>query len=206
MQTFMLGIIISLATEFVIFLIIRFINNKKLKYFLAKSLLKNEYIPYENQSAAIDNIRRDMSRSSQVRILAIRGLSYISNEGDFNFIWDNPNKRIEIILSEQNNDAVYMRSKLYLENNDDYIKEMTMIHNALFSKHKLCPNLTFFTHNVDLTFRLIIFDKYLYLSFFNDGKKASESQMYKYDRDSQMYRAFYKYYKNVRRKSKKQFQ
>jgi len=163
----------------------------------------HEQALFENQSEAVASIKESTFSSRQIRILAIRGVSYVNDDGDFNFIWDNKEKRIELILSALNNRAISQRSRLYIENNEEYKREIKLIQETLKEKHKEYQNLTCYTHNIDLPFRLIILDKQIYLSFFNDGIKASASQIYKYDRDSQMYQALNKYYKTVRRRSKK---
>lgn len=203
MGEFIFGIISSLVVELIVFIILKLIKSVKIKYSIAKFLLKQDYFPYKNQKYALDDIKNDAQLSREIRILSIRGLSYIGEDGDFSFIWSNVSKRIEIVISDLCNDSVKKRSAIYKENKEKYIKEMEEVQNFILDKKKVFEHLSYYNHKEDLVFRLIILEKQMYVSFFIAGKKASDSQVYRFDRDSQMYKAFLTYYKNVRRKSKK---
>jgi hypothetical protein len=201
--TFVLGVITSLITELILFLVLKFLKSKKLKNLLSKAILHEDYFPFANQKSAIDDIRKKTKESATIRILSIRGLSYIGIDGDFKFVWDDDNKRIEIIFSDIDNHAINRRSRLFQENNKDYRNEMEHVKNYILEKQVYFQNLSFYLHQEDLAFRIIILDKYMYLSFFNAGIRASDSQIYRFERDSEIYKAFKTYYKNVRRLSKK---
>lgn len=203
MGNFILGILGNLVVELIIFLILKFIKSIKIKYLIAKLLLKEDYFPYKNQKSALNDIKNDAKLSREIRILSIRGLSYIGEDGDFNFIWSDISKRIEIVISDLSNVSIRKRSSIYKENKEKYLKEMEDVHNFILDKKKVFENLSYYNHEEDLVFRLIILEKQIYVSFLIAGQKASESQIYRFDRDSQMYTAFLTYYKNVRRKSKK---
>lgn len=100
MGEFIFGIISSLLVELIIFIILKFIKSVKVKYIIAKILLKEDYFPYKNQKYALEDIKNDAQLSREIRILSIRGLSYIGEDGDFSFIWSNVSKRIEIVISD----------------------------------------------------------------------------------------------------------
>ncbi len=200
---FFLGIIASLVTQLIIFIFIRIFKLEKIKLSIAKKLLKEDYFPFDNQKKAVTDIYEKLKESCEIRILSIRGISYIGDEGDFSFIWEDKSKRIEIILSDIFNSSIKRRSGAVHINNKDYKKEIELVNEYILQMFYLCPNLTYYRHNQDLAFRLIILDKYMYLSFFNISIKASESKMYRFERDSQIYKAFLKYYKDIRRVSKK---
>ena len=141
--------------------------------------------------------------SCEVRVLSVRGLSYMDNSSDFGFIWESTDKRIEIILSDIDNSSISKRCGNSLFNTDEYKKEMELINACILKKSISYPHLSYYKHNQDLAFRLIVLDRYLYVSFFNYGVKAADSKMYRFERDSQAYKAFLKYYKDIRRSSQK---
>ncbi len=202
MGQFFLGIITGIITEIIIFVFITFIKNKKLKKRLVKIISGHDYIPYQDQKEAIDCIKKDIANSNYVRVLTLRGLSFLNSEGDFNFIWDS-NKEIEMILSYIDNKAIDKR--INLTKNENYKEEMKYVHTALMNKKKNYQDLSYYTHNVDLAFRIILLETCVYVSYINDYLEVPKSKIYRFESNEEIYQAFNKYYKSIRIKSRRQF-
>lgn len=200
MGQFFMGIFTGIVTEIIIFLFVKSVKNKKLRRKFVKAISGNDFIPYKNQKEALCSIKTDVEHSNHIRVLSLRGLSFLNSDGDFNFIW-NDGKEIEMILSNIRNEAIKKRVKLH--KNTDYWEEMRYVHNALKNKKKNYQDLSYYIHSVDLAFRIILLDTCVYVSYINDDLEVPKSQIYKFDSTTEIYQAFNKYYKSVRAYSSK---
>ncbi|MFI3163814.1 MAG: hypothetical protein R3Y65_05200 [Bacillota bacterium] len=175
--------------------------------FLFVTLQKYKYSGeiYENQASALNNIKHDFYDSNSVYVLAIRGKDFCEVNGAYNFFWDDLEKKIEIVTASPDNEfAVKSRgSTAYYKKNHQYLADLNMVKEIMTHKLKNYVNCSYYNHLIDLSFRLVIFDKFMYVSFFNEGIRADESVVRRFNRDSQSYKAFMRYYLSIKDNSTK---
>ena len=152
---------------------------------------------WRTQSEARDSMQLDYKETKSVKILAIRGNSLADQKGDLNFLFSRPDVNIMLGLSDGENERLLRRRSVVNSSDITYYKKELDIAKYKIVKNYLNKNkLTFFSHNIDLCFRLIIFDNALYVSFFG-VTPAKKSEVYRYNSNTQMFEAFNHYFESV---------
>ena len=156
---------------------------------------------WDNQKDARQLIQQDYMGTETVRVLAVRGNSFADRNQDLNFIFDRQEINIEFGLSDGENDLLLSkRCKANDEEKAMYKEELNIVQHKIM-QYRETNTVGLFLHNVDLSFRLLFFDNSLYVSFFGPSP-AKKSEVYRFDKETQMYLAFLQYYEDVKNHSK----
>ena len=153
-----------------------------------------------NQKEARDHMLQDYRTTNTAKILAIRGNSFADRNQDLNFVFSRKEVDIEFCLSDgENDDLLVKRGKANLEDKAMYKKELEIAHYKI-KQYSNSNNVNLFLHEIDLSFRLLFFDNALYISFFGSAP-AQKSEVYRFEKDTKMYSAFFQYYTDVKKHS-----
>jgi hypothetical protein len=177
---------------------------------------------FDSQKSALDalSIAPDIyfgsdGSISPIRVLAIRGISFIETGRDWReFILDDKYKNcnkvpVEFVLSsEKNTQLIIDRSnafKEYDENTDTFIEnyknDIDKVHIAIkrYKQKHQCD--LYLYNNIKPPFRMVFIGMYLYLSFFLRDKQAMKSPVFKIRDSSSLYRVCEDYYNSVKESS-----
>jgi len=158
---------------------------------------------YTSKARGLKAINKDIAKSNSVRILSVRGKSIVDSDV-YASLWDSTQlqKRIEIITSSPDNDAVIIeRSQANNTSRDEYRTEMQFAYNVLMIKKQEFQNLSIFQHMESPSFKLIILDQCLYVSYYLREKNVNKSRLIKYKSNNGAYDAFLHYYETTKKHS-----
>lgn len=148
-----------------------------------------------------------------IRILCFRGNSFL-NGADTQwepliFSAETAKHRIECVLADLNDEAILQRRfhafkgryKTFEKFKSAYTKKMGEIEKRLLNTDDdyLCS--LFLHKDAELPFRMLFIGDHLYLSFFLNGIKASDSPVYKINKSSCFYTACNEYYERIKNNS-----
>lgn len=199
LDNFAVGIASSIIGSIIIAILLLIVKYPKFNDKATTFYLRITNKVFKNQKEALKQMEKDYEDSSIIKILAIRGKDFSDPGGDLKFLWNSYEKQIEIINSSINNKfAIDGRASSYPSCVNSYEKTLESVHEEMLDKLKKYRNFDYYNHNIDLIFRIVIFRKAIYVSFFKCGRTKDDSEVYKYDRDTQMYAAFEKYYDTIK--------
>jgi hypothetical protein len=155
----------------------------------------------------IKDQNKEMKKSTSVRILTLRGLTYVNDipECFYNNLWDvssdeKTKRTIEFITISEDSDAIIeKRAKAQNISTEEFKISLDLVFHQLKTKQKTLRNLKFLIHKEDIPFQLVILDDFLYVSFYLDD---AMSRTIKYKRSNHgAYSAFVHYYEEIRKQS-----
>ncbi len=155
---------------------------------------------YKSQAKALKEINRDILKSPFVKILAIRARSITEHDrGDYPSLWKSIDKKIEIIISSEDNDtAILARCTASGSSPEEYRMDISYSNKILRERMSRYRNLTVFNHHENLSFRLIIMEQCVYVCYFLPEKSVHKSSVIKYKSNTGAYDAFMHYYNSLR--------
>lgn len=134
-------------------------------------------------------INKEINSSNSICILAMLGQRTFEI---YPTIWSDKNKKIEIVLSNINNEAFKDYNSLHIANTVHVINEFIQ------NKKRDYPNLKFYTHNIDLPFYMIILDESIYIKHLNVSRQFNTLNVSRYGKESDEFYSFKKYYKSIK--------
>jgi len=159
---------------------------------------------FHSQCDAVADFRANCknSNTSPIKILCIRGESFVSNREEN---WGSVvlTKRDKtVILGNPNNDKLIMNRYNANKNDDevesDFLERYKEEMKAVQVKIKKRSECTLYLHNENkLRFRMLFVDNYLYLSRFADTKTASKSEVIKIPKDYALYSVCEDHYNQI---------
>lgn len=155
---------------------------------------------YRTKKSALKAINKDVLSSEKIRILSIRGKSIVD---DYNSIWIDSarSKNIEIkIAAIENRPAIIERSLATNKSEEEYEAQLTYTHKTLKARKNGRPNLSVLKHMYNPSFRIILFDDCMYISFYPSTGSVNQTEVLKYSSKSTAYTAFEHYYDNIEAK------
>lgn len=153
--------------------------------------------------------------NKQVRVLCFRGLSFITDHEWSKFIFSKYTKKasqieIEFLLADlDNKDVILRRWEAFSKDEEDYESFRKKYSTAMKRVKEILLNdedeyeCKLYIHNVaELPFRMVFLGEYLYLSFFLNAVKATDSPVYEVRQGSALYSACLEYYNRIKKNSK----
>lgn len=133
---------------------------------------------YKNEEHAAKDILADASESRQIRILSIRGFRLTSDERPLSKLLSRENSYdlLEIMISPPSSSAALKRAHEFSEwaltygDRMFYLQDVAKSINVLVAASRQNSRIHVRLHNQCESFRLLITDSNLYLSFFPKGK------------------------------------
>lgn len=157
---------------------------------------------YRNEDAAANDILEDAALSKTVKILSIRGFRLTSPERPLSKLLSSENSydSLEVMVASPssfgaaNRALGFHQSAVTYGDKNLYLHDIIKSINVLVAASRVNRRIDVRLHDQCESFRLMITDRNLYLSFFPKGKSASTSPVYKIRRDCLLYDAFLKHY------------
>lgn len=161
---------------------------------------------YKDEDHAAKDILADASESRQIRVLSIRGFRLTSDERPLSKLLSRENsyELLEIMISHPNSPAVLKRAHAFSEwaltygDHSFYVQDVVKSINVLVASSQRNSRIHVRLHNQCESFRLLITDSNLYLSFFPKGKPAATSPVYRIRSNTNLYHAFLTHYYWIR--------
>jgi hypothetical protein len=208
MLQFLSGVLASLSAAVIAGIFIRYFprRHKFLMSFVGRILGCGIECVYKNEDEATGDILKSASTSKQIRVLSIRGFRLTNEERPLNRLLGNEYSydRLEVMIANPHSAAVtkraqgfadlartYAKASLYV---DDIVRSLNVLLAASAKNRRIQVRM----HTQCESFRLLLTDDDLYLSFFPKGKSASKSPVYRIRRGSYLYDAFVAHYDWVR--------
>lgn len=171
----------------------KIINGYYLKFDAAKI--------YPNNKKSDKLINNAIEKSNSIRILAIRGKSFVDSDKStciYPAIWSDKNKKIEIIISNSTNNIINVRSIANNIDTEDYQLSIKALCESIKIRKKSYPKLKLYTHNVELPFRIIILDECMFLFYYPESGSVHTQNVIRYEKENSAFYAFQKYYDSVK--------
>lgn len=171
----------------------KIINGYYLKFDAAKI--------YPNNKKSDKLINNAIEKSNSIRILAIRGKSFVDSDKStciYPAIWSDKNKKIEIIISNSTNNIINVRSIANNIDSEDYQLSIKALCESIKIRKKNYPKLKLYTHNVELPFRIIILDECMFLFYYPESGSVHTQNVIRYEKENSAFYAFQKYYDSVK--------
>lgn len=174
------------------------------------SKLDNSYLKvtktYKNLKAAKDDIVEDIKESNFFKFYGLRGATFVGGD-EVNNIVDalKKTKSIKFLISYPFSDKV--RHRLNSVHGDKECesewRSVLLKAEELKNEYNRNPNAQVRFHETPLIFRLLITEKYLYMSYYEVKKDSSESPMYKFASDTSTYITYHAFFDYIWTPSKK---
>jgi predicted nucleotide-binding protein len=166
---------------------------------------------FNSQCEAVADFRLNCKKSNTlpIKILCIRGESFVSNREE-NWGSEILTKREKtIVLGNFNNDELimnrYKANKNDEETENEFLERYKEEMKAVQGKIKKRSECSLFLHNEsNLRYRMIFVDDYLYLSKFANTKTASKSEVIKIPKDYALYSVCEDHYNQILSNAKEQ--
>lgn len=158
---------------------------------------------YKNEQKALKDINKDIKESKEIKMLIIRGTSLTDNDGGkYPSLWLDPSKKIEIILSSEDNAALIEdRAKATNDSPVIYRQKIINSNNILLLKMKDYCNLSIYKHTELLSFKLVICNQSLYVFYYPSKGDSHSSVTIRYKNNTGAYNAFTNYYEILKGKA-----
>jgi hypothetical protein len=161
---------------------------------------------YKDENSAANDILADASDSRQIRILSIRGFRLTSAERPLSRLLsrDNSYDTLEIMISPPDSPAAMSRAQMFSNSavtygdSAFYLQDVAKSINVLVAASRDNDRIHVRLHDQCESFRLLITDRNLYLSFFPKGRPAATSPVYRIRNDALLYHAFVTHYSWIR--------
>jgi len=156
---------------------------------------------YPNSKKSHKLINDEIGKSNTIRILAIRGKSFVDSDKStciYPAIWSDKNKLIEIIIANSTNSIIDARSIANNIDKEDYQLSIKTLCESIKIRKKSYPKLKLYTHNIELPFRIIILDKCMFLFYYPESGSVHTQNVIRYEKDNAAFYAFQKYYDSVK--------
>lgn len=162
---------------------------------------------YSNQLHAERDIVEDLRRSNCVRILCMRGFSFVLPEGPFFFILSDPQKEVRLLLANpgrklSDNEEMRARSR---ENpgltSRIYRNQIRATQDAILAAKRSNPGIKCRLHTLPACHRLYICADYMYISFFRQGLMGSQLPIMRVRRSSPLYEGMLRHFDQTWQKS-----
>jgi len=165
---------------------------------------------FESQSKAVDDYNDKTDKSDlPIKILSIRGESFVSDEPDeWGYVFD-ANRRIIAILSNYNNENLirkrYKSSKKNGETEQDFVDRYKIAMKATQDTLTRKQHNELYLHNEnDFSYRMLFIDDILYLSTFQADIKASRLKVIKIQKGSDLYSICEDYFSKIKENAERQ--
>ena len=214
MQTILISVISSLVASLIYGILIVVISStfkKHLVIGINRLLDTGITCIYKNQNDAVDDIKNCFSKSKTIKVLTLRGNSFLSNMGPLSFIvndmeeWQNLTFLISNPYLENfdENKPCYAKlradelKKIDRQKQKDFLGEIEIDIKKLKSQAE-DANIEGFLHNSPAVFRLLIFDNDLFLLFYASSNRAINNRVYRCPSSSELYTSFNRYFKMIK--------
>lgn len=162
-----------------------------------------EYV-YSNDKDASRDIVKYTRRSKEIKIFSMRAYRLILESSALHFLLEPncPVGEVRILLADPDSDSVLKRAREYAEFDSTYTVEsyrneiQYSIENIHTRLHRL-PKVKMRIHREYASFRLLIVDEYLFLSFFLKDESGDTSKVFRVSIHSPLYHAFYRYFDSI---------
>ncbi len=204
MEQFLIGIAASLAAAFLFVWISKWRKLQWFKRLSGSAIFRHgvEYV-YPSQKEATRDITSDILHSKEIRIFTMRGYSFILPEREFSFITDQSEKMIRFLIANPGsrklpNPEIFKRGKEYKNANpesyrNDICSELGKLRIIMLrNKHVKCR-----LHSEPATFRVVILDDRLYLSFFSPYQSGSQLPIHRIKKGSLIYQGFLRHFEAI---------
>lgn len=155
-----------------------------------------EYV-YPSHDKAVDDMKIDIDKSAFVKIMCIRGRSFIQADEELSYVMTSNNKNIKFLLSSPTNTYIDLRANEIGKPPELYRKEIENNLQQLFSATIGLNNIEKKIHNEPPIFRLIIMENRIYFSFFKESKMGTQLQVFRAKSNSSIYKGLNRYYDYV---------
>jgi hypothetical protein len=208
MLQFLSGVLASLLAAVIVGIFVRYFPRRRkfLVSFVGRILGCGIDRVYKDEDEATGDILKSVSTSKQIRVLSIRGFRLTNEERPLNRLLGNEYSydTLEIMIADPHSAAVTKRAQGFSELARTYAKASLYVDDIVRSLNVLLAasarngRIQVRMHTQCESFRLLIMDDHLYLSFFPKGKSASKSPVYRIQRRSYLYDAFFAHFNWVR--------
>lgn len=201
-------IILNLVSSIIFSAGIWFTRNIWINKLINGYYLKQDTVKiYPSNEKSNKLINEEVKSSNSVKILAIRGKSFVDSDKSactYPAIWEDKNKDIEIIIAKISNSVVDVRSKANNIDKEDYQLSIKTLCESIKIRKKSYNKLRLYTHNIELPFRLIILDDCLFLFYYPESGSVHTQNVIRYEKNSAAFYAFQKYYDSVKNSSEEE--
>ena len=199
------AIILNLISSIIFGATLWFTRNFWLERIINGSYLKMDTARiYPNNTRTNKMINKEISASSAIHILAIRGKSFADSDNStciYPAIWEDYNKTIEIMIADLNNNIIKDRSRALNIDRDEYELSIETLYAALKIRKRSFRNLKLYKHTTELPFRIIMLDECMFLFYYPESRSVHSENVIKYKKGSTAFFAFQKYYESVQKTS-----
>jgi hypothetical protein len=208
MDQFLIGVASTLAGTAVLFLISKWKRISWLKWISGSFLFGPgiEYV-YSSQQEAVPDIIEDIKHSDRIRIYTMRGFSFLEPEEDFSSFMDDTGKSIEMLIANPgskrhpNPEVINRGRETKTSDPDMYRKDIIRAIKKVKILMERNKRLRCRLHTEPSTFRMILLNKRLYLSFFEPYTSGSQLTIYRIKPETHIYRAFQRLFEQVWRRA-----
>lgn len=208
MKEFILGVTSSLAASALLVIGARLLPQSwrtALMWAAARVLNCGITASFRDEGRAASAILAEARKSETIRILSIRGFRLTSEDRPLSVLLhpENAYRQLEIMIADPRSAAVSQRdagfaTRAVTYGKGSYHEDVNRSLIALAHARRRNSRISIRTHFQCESFRLIILDSSLFLSFYPLGVSASESPVYRVARDSWLYRALLSHYQWIR--------
>lgn len=161
---------------------------------------------YQNQQEAEPDIRESFCRSPVVKIMTLRGKSFLSDMGKLRFLieelasW----QTLQFMMADPEPGGIpnYVRIRAQEllgidgQESEDFLEEVKQDCRVLSRKASMFP-IEPRVHNSPAAFRLLIFKDDIYILFYSSRERAVNNQVYRCPSSSELYEAYVRYFELV---------
>jgi hypothetical protein len=207
MQVFILGIITSLFGT-IIFAGGIYLFSNKFRKMIVSIILKLINIGIVNVYSSLKEAQKDICnsfrKSSNAKILTLRGRSFLSDQGELTCLLNTVatnRQKIEFIFSDpratQSTNFAKVRAdevfKIDGQDPEHFLKEVQLDIDSLVKMSSSKP-VSIRIANFPITHRLIIFDDDMYLFFYDQHNRAVNNRVFCIASSSELYKSYLNYF------------
>lgn len=200
------GVVYGLVAEIIVMLIVIVIakvkNSSLFMIFAASKIFGHgiEYV-YKEQRDASKDILKDIESSTTVKLLCMRGRSFIQTDAELSQILEKRNLTIQYLVLDP--DSQFVQKRADELNKQNYKQELETNISDLKTQTQGKANVAKRIHDQPPVFRLLILDNRIYFSFFEKNKLGSQLPVFRAKDSSPIYKGLVRYYEYIWGISKK---
>ncbi|HOZ46150.1 MAG TPA: hypothetical protein PK468_06045 [Candidatus Hydrogenedentes bacterium] len=156
---------------------------------------------YANEKDAAEDLAKFTRRSEEVAIFGMRGFRVLSHDRPLHFLLEVgcPIKRLRCMCVDPDSEVARKRGAEYAQIDTSYsearyLKDVRFSVDTLLHHAEENERISVKVHEQNASFRLLILDDYLFLSFFSSDAVGQDSKVLRIPRQSPLYRAFCRYF------------
>lgn len=192
------SILIEIALSIILWIVAKVKSSSILKAISSSKLFGHgiEYV-YSSYDKAKSDIKKDVDISPFVKIMCIRGRSFIQPDEELSVLASTRQTHVKYLLSSPQNPYLKMRANELGHDLDIYIQDVKSNLEQLYNTSRGINNIETRVHNEAPVFRLIILENGIYFSFFVKIKMGKQLSVFRAKSNSIIYKGLNRYFDYV---------